>query len=79
MLGAGGGGFLAFYVPPGCQQQVRERLRNLLWVPFRFDTSGSQIIFYSPQPDYAELDRARSERPAHTSREAFPVSASTNT
>jgi D-glycero-alpha-D-manno-heptose-7-phosphate kinase len=75
LLGAGGGGFVLFYVPPGCRQQVRERLRNLLWVPFRFDTSGSQIIFYSPQQDYAELDRARSERPAHPSREAFPAAA----
>jgi D-glycero-alpha-D-manno-heptose-7-phosphate kinase len=78
LLGAGGGGFVAFYVPRGCQQQVRERLRNLLWVPFRFDTSGSQIIFYSPQQDYAELDRARSERPALTSREAFPATTSKN-
>ncbi len=73
LLGAGGGGFVAFYVPPGCREQVRERLRNLLWVPFRVDTSGSQIIFYSPQPEYAELDRARSEHAAHCFREAFPA------
>ena len=58
LLGAGGGGFALFFVPPGCRQKVRERLRNLLWVPFRFDTSGSQIIFFSPEQDYAELDRA---------------------
>jgi len=32
----------------------------LIWVPFKFDTSGSQIIFYSPGQDYAELDRCRS-------------------
>jgi D-glycero-alpha-D-manno-heptose-7-phosphate kinase len=76
LLGAGGGGFVAFYVPPGCRQQVRERLRNLLWVPFRFDASGSQIIFYSPQQDYAELDRARSAQPTHGFREAFPAAAS---
>jgi D-glycero-alpha-D-manno-heptose-7-phosphate kinase len=78
LLGAGGGGFFAFYVPRECQQQVRDRLRGLLWVPFRFDTSGSQIVFYSPQPDYAELDRARSERPAQNFREAFPLPATTN-
>ena len=71
LLGAGGGGFLLFYVPPGCRQQVKERLRDLLWVPFRFDTSGSQIIFYSPQQDYAELDHARSGSPVPTCREAF--------
>ena len=74
LLGAGGGGFLLFYVPPGCQQQVKERLRKLLWVPFRFDTGGSQIIFYSPQQDYAALDQARAKSPAPSSREAFPAS-----
>ena len=79
LLGAGGGGFVLFYVPHACRQQVRERLRHLLWVPFRFDTSGSQIIFYSPQQDYAELDRARLQQPAHSSREVFPAHGHTNT
>ena len=74
LLGAGGGGFVLFYVPPACQQQVRERLRDLLWVPFQFDTNGSEIIFYSAEQDYAELDQARANNPAPTSREAFPVS-----
>jgi D-glycero-alpha-D-manno-heptose-7-phosphate kinase len=74
LLGAGGGGFVLFYVPHGCRQQVKERLRSLLWVPFRFNTTGSQIIFNSPQQDYAELDQARSVSPAPSSREAFPES-----
>jgi len=59
LLGAGGGGFIVFYVPPACRKQVKERLRSLLWVPFRFDTGGSRIIFYSLGEDYAELDQAR--------------------
>jgi D-glycero-alpha-D-manno-heptose-7-phosphate kinase len=71
LLGAGGGGFLLFYVPAACRQQVKERLRELLWVPFQFDTSGSQIVFYSPGQDYAELDQARSASPVHSFREAF--------
>jgi D-glycero-alpha-D-manno-heptose-7-phosphate kinase len=71
LLGAGGGGFLLFYVPPECQQQVKERLQGLIWVPFQFDTSGSQIIFYSPGQDYGELDQARSKIPGHSFREAF--------
>jgi D-glycero-alpha-D-manno-heptose-7-phosphate kinase len=75
LLGAGGGGFFLFYVLPACQQQVKERLRSLLWVPFQFDTSGSQIIFYSPGQDYAELDQARSANPGHSFREAFSTSA----
>jgi D-glycero-alpha-D-manno-heptose-7-phosphate kinase len=76
LLGAGGGGFVLFFVPPNCRQQVKERLRNLLWVPFRFDTSGSQIIFYSPEQDYAELDQARSVSGTHSFREAFPAPGS---
>jgi len=72
LLGAGGGGFVLFYVPPARREQVKERLRDLLWVPFRFDTSGSQIIFSSPQQDYAELDLARLSGSARSFREAFP-------
>ncbi len=71
LLGAGGGGFMLFYVPPECRQEVKARLRELLWVPFQFDTGGTQIIFYSPEQDYAELDQARASDPAHTFREAF--------
>jgi D-glycero-alpha-D-manno-heptose-7-phosphate kinase len=63
LLGAGGGGFMLFYVPPDCQQRLRSRLKDLLWVPFRFDTGGSQIIFYSPQRDYSELDSLRFQSP----------------
>jgi D-glycero-alpha-D-manno-heptose-7-phosphate kinase len=71
LLGAGGGGFVLFYVPSDCRQQVKERLRDLIWVPIQFDTNGSQIIFYSPSQDYAELDRARSESVGRAFREAF--------
>ena len=77
LLGAGGGGFLLLYVPPACRQQVKERLRELIWVPFQFDTSGSQIIFYSPGQDYAALDQARSESPGHSFREAFSAAGAT--
>jgi D-glycero-alpha-D-manno-heptose-7-phosphate kinase len=77
LLGAGGGGFLLLYVPAACRQQVKERLQGLIWVPFQFDTGGSQIIFYSPGQDYAELDQARSKNPGHSFREAFSA-ADTN-
>lgn len=49
LLGAGGGGFVLFYVPPACQARVKEKLRNLLLVPFRFENLGSQVIMYSTQ------------------------------
>ncbi len=45
LTGAGGGGFLLLIVPEGLQQKVRERLQQLIYVPFKFDFSGSQIVF----------------------------------
>lgn len=46
LLGAGGGGFMLFFVKPENKLKVCEALRHLLLVPFDFETSGSQIIFY---------------------------------
>lgn len=47
LLGAGGGGFMLFFVESGDRARLREALKDLLFVPFKFDTTGSQIIFYS--------------------------------
>ncbi len=47
LLGAGGGGFILFYVPKDRQKKVKNDLKNLLYVPFSFDFTGSQIIYYS--------------------------------
>ena len=44
VLGAGGGGFILFFVPAENQPKVRERLSKLIKVPFRFEQSGTQII-----------------------------------
>jgi len=51
LLGAGGGGFLLFYVEPDRQDDVKNALKNLLYVPFHFENSGTRIIHYSPE-DY---------------------------
>lgn len=51
LLGAGGGGFMLFFVPPENQQKVRTELKNLLEVKFNFEDTGSQIIYYSPEPE----------------------------
>ncbi len=47
LLGAGGGGFMLFYVPKDRQEKVKNALKDLLYVPFSFDFTGSQIIYYS--------------------------------
>ena len=49
VLGAGGGGFMLFFVPPENQQSVRTALSDLLHVPFRFDTLGTQLIYYTEE------------------------------
>lgn len=47
LLGAGNGGFMLFLVEPEKQQAVKDALAPLLYVPVRFDKSGSQIIYYA--------------------------------
>ena len=48
LLGAGGGGFMVLFVRPEQQPKVKEKLNKLLHVPFGFENSGSQIIYYAP-------------------------------
>ncbi len=49
ILGAGGGGFLLFYVPRAKQDQVRAVFSNLMEVPFRFEHGGTKVIYYAPE------------------------------
>ncbi|MDE6915040.1 MAG: kinase [Lachnospiraceae bacterium] len=49
LLGAGGGGFLLFYVEPDNQGNVRNVLNDLLYVPFEFENSGTRVIHYTPE------------------------------
>jgi len=63
LLGAGGGGFMLFFVPPENQARVKDALRDLLYVPFDLESSGSQIIFYEPdEAGAASSAGATSER-----------------
>jgi len=47
LLGAGGGGFMLFFVKPELQSEVKQALSSLLYVPISFDYLGSQIIYHS--------------------------------
>ena len=45
VLGAGGGGFILFYCPLECQNNLRSAMRNLKEVSFSFENSGSKVIY----------------------------------
>ncbi len=49
ITGAGGGGFLLLFVPMSFQKRIRKVLSDLIYVPFSFDSTGSQVIFYEPE------------------------------
>lgn len=49
VLGAGGGGFLVFYVQPQQQQALRKAMKDLLYVPFGFENTGTQIVHYTAE------------------------------
>lgn len=46
LLGAGGGGFLLFYVELQNQKAVAQALSNLYQMNFLFDTGGTRITYY---------------------------------
>ena len=48
LMGAGGGGFFFFLAPPNKHQRIRDALQQIkVWVPFKIDNTGSQVIFYN--------------------------------
>ncbi|MDY4130828.1 MAG: hypothetical protein SOX88_05880 [Treponema sp.] len=49
LLGAGGGGFLLFYVPQEKQAAVKKALENQMYVPFKFENEGTRIIHFESE------------------------------
>lgn len=49
LLGAGGGGFLVFYVQPEKRESVMKAMSDLMYIPFKFEDGGTRIIHYSPE------------------------------
>jgi D-glycero-alpha-D-manno-heptose-7-phosphate kinase len=48
LLGAGGGGFMLLFVKPCDQPLVRKALKDLVNVPFNFESSGTKVVLYRP-------------------------------
>ena len=72
LTGAGGGGFLLLFVPLNKQSKVKEKLRKLIHVPFEFEFSGSQIIFFDPEKDYLKEEKARAKQSIAAFKELVP-------
>ena len=73
LLGAGGGGFMLFYVPPERREALRTRLKKLLCVPFAFSNKGSHVVVYEPEETYDKS--LASQRGAIYAPEASGVTA----
>jgi len=69
LLGAGGGGFMVFFAHPSDQPKIKERLSKLIYVPFKIEHSGSQIIFFDLEEDYSAEDQARASQTIEAFRE----------
>jgi len=52
LLGAGGGGFILFYVPTNKRDALAAKLKGLLCVPFAFSNRGSDVVVYEPEESY---------------------------
>ena len=72
LAGAGGGGFLLLFVPPDRQLEVRAKLSALIHVPFRFEFSGSQILYADSEQEYRAEEEARSRQTIRSFRDLEP-------
>ena len=48
---------MLLFVPFDKQESVRERLSNVVHIPFQFESEGSQIIFVDNRSQYEEEER----------------------
>lgn len=76
LLGAGGGGFVLLFVPPERHKEVSNALDGLVQVPFNFEFSGSQIIFFEPEKNLDHIEAARSGRTLQPFHELDQVATS---
>ena len=53
-LGAGGGGFLLFYVQPEKKESLLATMSDILHIPFHFECGGSQVVYYTAEDYFVE-------------------------
>ena len=60
---------MLLFVPQDRQAEVRARLKRSLFVPFKFEFSGSQIIFFESEQDYSAEEKVRATQSLEEFRE----------
>lgn len=75
LLGAGGCGFMVFYVPAKRQEAVLRALTGCLHVPFDFERDGSRVIHYGSTSEWNEIPgrREMASRPGQARRGERPT------
>jgi len=73
LLGAGGGGFFLIFAKPEVQPKIKQALHKLIHVPFNFESTGSQITFYSEDADYTEAEASRRGQSINAFKELHEV------
>ena len=63
------------FVIPEKQQTVRDCPPERVHVPFRFESSGSQIIFFDPEEDFSAVEEDRAKRRIREFRELEETAA----
>ena len=56
LLGAGGGGFLLFYVQPEKKESLLTIMNDILHIPFHFECGGAQVVYYTAEDYFVEED-----------------------
>ncbi len=65
LLGAGGGGFMMLFVRPEDHEKVLRALSELLVVPIKFETNGTQLVYYDPRR-YSRTSQLRRDYQRYT-------------
>ncbi len=77
LLGAGGGGFMLFFAKPENHLRIMQALEDLLWVPFEFESGGSNIVFFD-RNSYSRMSLSRRDFYHLKEKEAKGTKASKN-
>ena len=64
---------MLLFVPPERQPAILDVLHELIHVPFRFESAGSQIVVADSEPDYSVAESRRQSQVPTVFRELSPV------